>query len=79
MGNVEKQLASGEITPLQPVHGSPEHSTMRPSMRPGSFERTFSPTHQKTRQGLANALVLCVDNSEKPPGKSYSSYVCETC
>jgi hypothetical protein len=40
----------------------------RSSARPGSWDRTFSPAHERTRRGLADALVLAVGNSEKPAG-----------
>lgn len=52
-----------------------ENSPKRSSGRPTSFEATFSPSHQRTRNNLVDALILSVDNSERPPGKSPSPSV----
>ena len=76
MASGENQLASGDKTSSQSSHKLPDNHSMHMSARPGIFERTFSPCHQKTRADLANALVLCVDNSEKPPRKSKSPTLC---
>jgi hypothetical protein len=72
MGGNGNQPASGDKDAhARLTHELAEKSSRRTSVRPGtSFDRTFSPSHQRIRNGLAKALILCVDNSEKPPGNS---------
>ncbi|KAF8520291.1 phosphatidylserine decarboxylase-domain-containing protein [Gautieria morchelliformis] len=69
MGSNENHPASrDEDAHPRLTHELTGKSSRRTSARPGtSFDRTFSPSHQRTRNGLAKALILCVDNSEKPP------------
>jgi hypothetical protein len=74
MGESEQQFLSNDsVTNPQSIDEALEKSSKRSSGRPGSFERTFSPSHQKTRNSLVDALILSVDNSEKPPCKFVQS------
>lgn len=72
MGGDESQVVGAENTVPQSTHGMSSNVSTHSSARPGIFDRTFNPYHQRTRKKLANALVLSIDNSKNPPGKSHS-------
>ncbi|KAF8591714.1 hypothetical protein K439DRAFT_1401813 [Ramaria rubella] len=63
--NVQQEASNSKQEKSQSAAESSTKSQRRSSVRPGSFDRTFNPAHQRTRTGLSKALILAVDNSEE--------------